>query len=58
MDDLFLLTNSLVELVYCFDLIAFIIVFLIILIVLRMVFIELKSAHQGRSLYERLYIFC
>lgn len=44
------------ELVYRFDLIAFIVVFLIILIVLRMVIIVLKSAHQGRSLYERLYI--
>ena len=42
---MFLLTNSLTELVYRFDFIAFIIVFLVILIVLRMAFIALKSAH-------------
>ena len=33
---MFLLTNSLMELVYRFDLIAFIVVLLIVLIVLRM----------------------
>jgi len=55
---MFLLTDSLLESIYHLDFIVFVIVCSLILIVLRMAFIALKSAHFWRSLYERLYIFC